>query len=114
MNSQDNSKRWELGEGYWKKWEGGVTCRFAPNTPGVYAFRILKPTTLERAIGETDIAYIGSSRRSIHRRLVDHIKGRTDADSGRRIRRFGWTYKLEIAWKLFDSPPQAVVREAMN
>ena len=105
MNSQDISESWQLGDSDWKSWERGKTARGAPRKPGVYVFRIAKPATLRRAVGGSDIAYIGNtSTRTLQERLLEHSKERTDADSGRRIRRLEQKHKLEVAWKVSGLP----------
>jgi len=94
----------------WTDWTGD-TIASAPNAPGVYAFRIAGGNLLRRLQGESDLIYIGGTRRgrkragTIQRRLENHLRIRSDEkDAGFRLARVQKEVgPLQVARKAVDS-----------
>lgn len=81
--------------------------RRVPQKPGVYIFRLIRGATLARLKGNSDIIYIGSTKkgkRTLRDRLKDHLSPRGDKrDTGYRLKRVtNEVGSLEVAWRVFD------------
>src|SRR5216684_3847622 len=86
----------------WKQWSGTIARR-SPPSAGVYAFRMIGGQPLPRIKGQSDIVYIGSTRRGkrgIRQRLQQHLRVREGGvDTGYRLDRvLKEVGVLEIAW----------------
>ena len=82
--------------------------RQVPQKPGVYIFRLIRGATLARLKGNSDIIYIGSTKkgkRTLRDRLKDHLSPRGDRrDLGYRLKRvIKEVGSVEVACKVFDS-----------
>jgi len=100
--------------GQWKEWSSAVTT-LAPRLPGVYVLRIATGLSRPRLSGESDLIYIGSTK-NLRQRLGTPLSPRTTErrDIGYRIRRIieDKIARLEIAWKEFNSVPNARTYES--
>jgi hypothetical protein len=78
--------------------------RQVPLKPGVYIFRLIQGATLARLKGNSDIIYIGSTRkgrRTLRDRLKDHLSPR---GVGYRLKRvINEVGSVEVAWRVFDT-----------
>jgi len=104
------------GFSVWHDWSS-VTVNKAPMKTGVYAFRLAHAERIRRLKGESDIVYIGATRkgnRTLRDRLRQHLRPRTDMkDVGVRLQRVVLEVgPLEIAWRDFQSHTDAQWTEA--
>ena len=99
------------GFSVWAEWNSG-TVKHAPMKPGVYVFRLSRTEQLRRLKGESDILYIGATKkgsRTLRDRLRDHLRLRDDKkDLGCRLERvIKEVAPLEVAWKQFENHADA-------
>jgi len=95
----------------WADWASGTVDQ-APRKPGAYAFRLARAERIKRLKGESDIVYIGATRkgrRTLRDRLRQHLRPRRDMkDPGVRLLRVVTEVgPLEIAWREFKNHSDA-------
>lgn len=103
----------------WHPWSSAI-IQNAPATPGVYVFRFSGGQPIRRLKGESNIVYIGSTKKgkarsgSVQRRLKQHLRTREGKiDIGYRIERvLKEIGRLEVAWRSFDTDADAQWHEA--
>lgn len=78
----------------------------APNLPGDYVFRMSNGQSIPRLKGQSDIAYIGSTKRKgeLKRRLRDYLHPSPDVATEMRIHEMAKKYKMEVSWCACDEP----------
>ena len=98
--------------GPWHRWPKNA-LRNAPNTPGVYVFRIVDGRCFGRLKGESDIAYIGATVRgagTLRKRLLHHQSA--FADKSYQLARIQSHFvSLEVAWKECLDHQRALIEE---
>lgn len=97
----------------WKRWNENVAGD-APPAPGIYVFRLADGKTIQRLKGNSDILYIGSSKK-LRERFKGHLKvidvERNIAYRLQRVRQeIGG---LQVAWELYDRVDKATVAERL-
>jgi len=99
----------------WADWSLG-TVQLAPTKPGVYVFRLPQTKALSRLKGESDIIYIGATKkgsRTLRDRLRDHLRSRDDKkDLGCRLERvIKEVGPLQISWRQCETHTDAIELE---
>lgn len=99
----------------WTDWTSG-TVEQAPMKPGVYAFRFAHAEQIRRLKGESDIVYIGATRKgraTLRDRLKRHLRPRKDMKGTgvRLLRVVTEAGSLEIAWREFQNHYDAQWKE---
>lgn len=86
----------------WRPWPTSALAE-APKTPGLYVFRLCGDKCVGRVRGESDIVYIGTTKKgkgTVRSRLRGHqLAG---ADDRHRLKRISEEVgRLEVGWKTF-------------
>ncbi len=98
MNSRVVEKKFACDAHCWTRWKD-FDARLAPQSMGVYTFRVAAGAAIERVKGASDLIYVGSGK--IRDRLRAHANPDWTNwdDSGWLISLIAQERDLELAWK---------------